>query len=297
MSLTHHPVLAGIRDQASEWPGRTAIRWLCNDYPYAALMSMIDARARDLQLKGVRAGNTVALQTQRGIDAVVDIGALWSIGSTVMVLASLGEPLLVDEVFLRARVVGVLKPDGKYRSTGLAGKSGAHQPGAPSLVFAGSGTSPFKCGRSLTREQLGYSVTNAELSFCLSGRTVLGIAAPGEESSILETWAVLASGGTVDLISDDEATNRTKLLRHIHESTVDLLHLSSSTIRLLGHHWDAAPASTGVRDVVLSATQQRTATIAATFPACRVHRPTDMVIPCESKAVAAPSSRPPCGQY
>lgn len=244
-----HPIVAAIRRQARERFAKAAVRWRCNDYPYAALMSMIDARARVLQLKGVRAGDTVAVHAVRGVGGIVDIAALWSVGASAMIRSGTQGPLPVDESVVRARVAGVLTSDGGYWPTGLVKQGG--QPGPASLIFASMG-GPEAPVRSRTAGQLEDSMLQAQTVFGLSERTALGLAPPCDEASLLETWYVLANGGTVDLLSESEAICPRLLREHLRESNVDLVQADLGTAPgLQAPPEECALTLPQVRDVIL----------------------------------------------
>jgi hypothetical protein len=236
---------------------------------------MIDARARVLQLKGVRAGNIVAVHAVRGINAVVDVAALWSIGTTVLVKTTAQDPLLVDESVIRARAVGVMASDGGYRPTGIVNPAGQPREGSASLIFSGREKAVGVSIRSRTAGYLKDSMLQAQTVFGLSERTVLGSAPPGDEGSLLETWYVLANGGTVDLISES-AANCPRLWReHLRESKFDFIRADvETTYRLQSPPEEPALMLPQVRDVILSGAEKRPGAITLisdTFPNANLH--------------------------
>lgn len=212
---------------------------------------MIDARARVLQLKGVRAGDTVAVHALRGVDGIVEIAALWSLGASAMIRSGAHGPLLVDESVVRARVAGVLTSDGGYWPTGLVKQGGQPRIGPASLIFASMG-GPKAPVRSKTARQLEDSMVQAQTVFGLSERTALGWAPPGGEASLLETWYVLANGGTVDLLSESEAICPRLFREHLRESNVDLVQADLRTAAAIqAPREECALTLPQVRDVIL----------------------------------------------
>lgn len=250
LSARGHSILIGIRKHARSNYAKAAFRWRCNDYPYAALTSMIDARARALQLKGARAGDTIALPAVRGIDTVVDVAALWSLGSLPMMLrASSCSPVPI-EAAVRARVAGILSPDGDYIPTNIVSRlRPAGTP--PALILNPYGRPDGACLPAKSLVELADLTQLAQEAFSVSDRTVLALSDAVDGSSAFETWAVLANGGTVDMVDDSTAHNAARLLGHLNDSPADLVQLTPSVLQVLSAAGNSHGVAGGVRDVIL----------------------------------------------
>jgi hypothetical protein len=266
-----HPILHGIREHARANYAKAALRWRCNDYPYAALISMIEARARALQLKGVRAGDTIAVPAVRGIGTVVDVAALWSLGTAPLMLrASPCSPISVDAA-VRARVAGILGPDGEYVPTHLVTRQ---RPAGPAFaLILNPHNRPYSaCLLTKTLPQLAELTQLAQEAFSVGDRTVLALSDPVDESFAFETWAVLANGGTVDMVDDCTARDAAVLVGHLNESAVDLVQLTPSTLQMLSVAWTDHAVAGGVRDVLLPDDAGAGSDLVARyFPSARMH--------------------------
>lgn len=265
-----HPVLGGIRKHVRANYTKAALRWRCNEYPYAALISMIDARARALQLKGVRAGETIALPAARGIETVVDVAALWSLTSApMMIRASQSSPLL-GETAVRARVAGILGPDGEYVRTNLVSRL---QPDgtAPALFLNPCGRPEGMSIHAITAAQMAELTQLAQKVFSVGDRTVLALSDAVDESFAF-TLAVLANGGTVDMIDDSTARDAAMLVRHLNESAVDLVHLTPPALQMLSTARTTHAGAGGVRDLILpDGAGAGNGLVARYFPFAKIH--------------------------
>jgi non-ribosomal peptide synthetase component F len=232
---------------------------------------MIDARARALQLKGARAGETVALPAARGIQTAVNVAALWSLGSSPMMIRATPSSPVLGETAIRAKVNGILDHDGEYVQTNIGGKLRPYGT-APALIL-----NPFAQpdGMSIpakTAAQLADLTQLAQEIFSVSDRTVLALSDGANESFAFETWAVLANGGTVDMIDDFTARNAATLVRFLNESAIDLVYLTPSDLHLLSTAGETHAAATGVRDVIVPHDAGATnGLIARYFPSAKIH--------------------------
>jgi acyl-coenzyme A synthetase/AMP-(fatty) acid ligase len=247
-----HFTMGGLRRQAREHAEKSSIRWRRRDYPYALIESMIDDRARVIGLKGVSSEGTVAVEAIRGLDAVIDMGALWTLGCTVMPFPAGSEDRLIKNMVRQAQAKWILRPGGDPHSAGTPSGFAATEE-RPTLILPTSGSTGEPKLVPLTTRAVEAFTKWAEGMFTLSRRTVLGFAPINFDLSILEIWATLATGGTVDLVSDEEALNPRELRRHLSSSRVDLIQAVPFVFQTLKSPKGEMEVSIpGVRDVIVT---------------------------------------------
>lgn len=220
-----HHLIAAIREHARQHPGKAALRWRCSDYPYAALEAMIDTRARALQLKGIRAGDVVAFHAAPCLDAVVDTAALWALGASAAPITTAASGTLAGNA-IRSGAAGFMHPGGYYvrtvRPTSRPASSGK-QTQIAALVLPSDPTRAAGLATWLYEVKLQHLVLRAEKRFTLSARTVLGLSTSEQHHSLLDVWAPLAAGGTVDLLTDRGSMDGASLIQFFRETEADLV--------------------------------------------------------------------------
>ncbi|MFK0003611.1 hypothetical protein [Paenarthrobacter sp. NPDC090522] len=260
-----HLLVSAIHDGARHNPGKAALRWKCNDFPYAAVDGQINTRALAMQLKGVRAGELVAYEATPGPETVAIMAALWTLGASVFPIQSASEGPLPAHA-ISSGVTGFMHPEGDYVKSAASGRE---PPFPPSLwLHDGVGARATVMGHHHFSDVL----EGAEKRFSLSSRTVLGLTDITQPGSMLDLWAVLAAGGTVDLLNDHETLPRDCLLQHLGETEADLLIAHPSLPERLSESPCAVFAQ--FRDVIVIDTfdhQSRT-TLANAFPCAIFHR-------------------------
>ncbi|MBP2412455.1 hypothetical protein JOF48_001254 [Arthrobacter stackebrandtii] len=211
-----HPLVSAIHDLARHDPGKASLRWKCNDFPYAAVDRQINTLALAMQLKGVRAGEIVAFEASSGPDSVVSMAALWALGAAGFPIRSVaGGPLPAHAVL--AGATGFLHPEGNYIKSAAPG----HEPPVPASLWLHTGIGTR--ATVVDHHHFNEVLEGAEKKFSLSSRTVLGLTDIAQPGSMLDLWAVLAAGGTVDLLNDYETLPSDCLLQHLRETGADLL--------------------------------------------------------------------------
>lgn len=211
-----HPLVSAIHDIARRDPGKAAIRWKCNDFPYAAADGLINTRALAMQLKGVRAGDLVAFDAAPGPETVVAAAALWALGAAAFPFQSTPEgPLLAHAILEGA--TGFMHPEGDYIKAATAS---GHSLSASSLWLHDAAGAQATI---VDQQQFVDVLEGAEKRFSLSSRTVLGLTSIVHPGSMLDLWAVLAAGGTADLLNDQETLPDNCVVQHLLETEADLL--------------------------------------------------------------------------
>jgi hypothetical protein len=238
-----HPLVSAIHDVAKQHPGKVALRWKCHDFPYAAVDRQINTRALAMQLKGVRAGELVAFAAVPGPDTLVESAALWALGAAGFPLPSSAEGQLPAHAVLE-QATGFMHPDGDYlKAAAVSGPTSSF----PSAVWLHEGLGTGTTAMDL--QQFMNVLEGAEKRFSLSTRTVLGLTSVVHPGSMIEMWAVLAAGGTVDLINHHESLPGDCLWQHLRETEADLLVVPSALPQRLSDVSGAVFAQ--FRDVVV----------------------------------------------
>ncbi|MFJ4027309.1 hypothetical protein ACIPWF_08950 [Paenarthrobacter sp. NPDC089989] len=238
-----HPLVSAIHETARNNPGKVALRWKCHDFPYAAVDRQINTRALAMQLKGVRAGDLVAFEAVPGPETIVESAALWTLGAGGFPLQpNTREPLPARTILGQA--TGFMHPDGDYLKA--AGVSGQALPFS-SAVWLFGGTGPGRTTMDL--REFSDVLESVGKRFNLSTRTVLGTTSLVQPGSMIDVWAVLAAGGTVDLIDHLESLSGNCLRQHLRETEADLLVVPSALPQRLGSLAGAVFAQ--FRDVVV----------------------------------------------
>lgn len=232
-----HPVIAGIRINAKIHPQKAALRCSDGEYSYPALVAMMDARARVLQMQGARKEDVVILTAERGVSSVVDILALWALGASVIPVRSGMDPRDIRDLQLLAGAASHLLVGTTLRSFPEHETTTAT---ASSIAFGSSEALQPLC--YFSAKALGQSILKYGISYDLSRRTVLGFSALNDQASILELWIVLGSGGTVEMVTAEEAGTREGFLHSLCFSHVDFIHATESLLQALR----GASASSGV---------------------------------------------------
>ncbi|MBT2533924.1 hypothetical protein J7E83_17695 [Arthrobacter sp. ISL-48] len=242
-----HPLVSAIHDIANYDPGKAAIRWRCNDFPYAALDRLIHTRALAMQLKGIRAGELVAFDAVPGPETMVDAAALWALGAAALPFRSTPEEPLPAHAILKG-VTGFMHPEGDYiKAATMSGAPSGHTSPAASLWLhqrAGRPATP------MNEQQFIAILETAEKRFTLSTRTSLALTSVVHPESLLDSWAVLAAGGTVDLLNDYDNLHDHCLLQHLRETEADLLIVPSTLPQRLGDSSGALFAQ--FRDIIVT---------------------------------------------
>ncbi len=223
-----HPVISGIRNHARHEPQKAALRCRDGEYTYPALVAMVDARARVLQMQGVRTADVIVLVARRGIAAVVDVLALWALGATAVPVEASSQPNVLHEVEKLSTARGTLLPGKELRETARAS---GDTPTA-SLIFHHAGDDGHTLQR-VTVQSLERTILQEGIVHNLASRTVLGFSAIYDPGSVLETWAVLGSGGTVELVTDEDAGTDEVFVASLCFSPVDLVHATTSLLSAL----------------------------------------------------------------
>ncbi|SEJ61651.1 AMP-binding enzyme [Arthrobacter sp. yr096] len=222
-----HPLVSAIHDVARHHPGKVALRWNCHDFPYAAVDRQINTRALAMQLKGVRAGELVAFAAAPGPDSLVESAALWALGAAGLPLHSGAEGTLPAHAILE-QATGFMHPDGDYLK---AAPGSGTAPSFPPAVWLHE--EPAAGPTAVDLQEFTAVLEGAEKRFSLSTRTVLGLSSMVHPGSMIDVWAVLAAGGTVDLINHHESLTGDCLGQHLRETEADLLVVPSALPRRL----------------------------------------------------------------
>lgn len=269
-----HPVITRIRDHAGQKALKPAIRFRGRNYPYAVIDSMIRDRADALRDRGVRTGDVVALEAVRGLNALIDLGALWSFECIVMPYPSGSEAQLIRNMVQRAHAQWILPPGGVPRP-GVAVTEHSPAKEQPTLILPTSGSTGEPKLVPLTTIAIEAFTAWAEQTFSLSQRTVLGFAPINFDLSLLEIWATLSTGGTVDLISDEEALNPRALRDHLRSSTADLIQAVPFVFQTLGTaEGEQELVMPGFRDVIVTGSKANSGTrrlMVSSFPNADFH--------------------------
>ena len=242
-----HPLVSAIHDIAKHDPGKAAIRWRCNDFPYAALGGQIQTRALAMQLKGIRAGELVAFDAIPGPETVAATSALWALGAAAFPFQSTHDGPLPAHAILE-RVTGFMHPEGDYiKAATTSGAPTGHPSPVASLWMHHRSSQPVD---PMNEQQFIDILAGAEKRFTLSNRTSLGLSSIVHPESLLDLWAVLTAGGTVDLLNDYNSLSDQCLLQHLRETEADLLVVPPTLPRRLGQSPDAVFAQ--FRDVIVT---------------------------------------------
>mgnify|MGYP003574924742 CR=1 FL=1 len=268
------PLIAAIRHHSKSRPEATAVRWRGKEHSYQQLAGMLLDRARILEQEGLRPGDVVALEAVRGLDSIVDTGALWLLGCVPVPFPRDSAPELVADIQDRAGGYWMLRP-GCPPSPGLPPQRASLAKGNTTLVLPTSGSTGVPKLVPLSAESLSAFVCWADRTFGLSRRTVIGFAPLNFDLSLMEIWATLSAGGTVELISDDEALNPAALRSHLRKSTADFFQAVPFVFQTLATSNDELDlVLERMRDIVVtgSATDAKTRTLlATTFPNATFH--------------------------
>gem|GEM_PF-4038648 len=217
-----HPLVSAIHDTARHHPGSVALRWNCHDFPYAAVHRDINTRALAMQLKGVRAGELVAFGAVPGPETIVESAALWALGAAGFPLPSSAEGQLPAHAILE-QATGFMHPDGDYLKAAAVSEPTSSFSSAEWLhEGSDAGTT------AVNLQQFVDVLQGAEKRFSLSMRTVLGLTSVVHPGSMIDVWAVLAAGGTVDLVNHHESLTGDCLKQHLSETEADLLVVPSA---------------------------------------------------------------------
>ena len=238
-----HPLVSAVHEVAKRDPGKVALRWKCNDFPYAAVDRQINTRALAMQLKGVRAGDLVAFEATPGPETIVSMAALWALGAAGFPIQTAAEGPLPGQAILEG-ATGFIHPEGDYIKAAAAG----NEPPLPASLWLHHGSG----ARAIVVKEHHFSdvLEGAEKRFSLSSRTVLGLTNIGQPGSMIDLWAVLAAGGTVDLLNDHETLTPACLFQHLRETEADLLINPSALPQRLGDSSGAVFAQ--FRDVIVT---------------------------------------------
>lgn len=258
-------LVSAIHETARNNPGKVALRWKCHDFPYAAVHRQINARALAMQLKGVRSGELVAFHSVPGPETIVEAAALWALGAGGFPLQpATGGPLPTHAVLGQA--TGFMHRDGDYLKSAFSKEPTPPVP-SPAWLFDGAGPDPLPIGPTEFSEVL----ESAGKKFSLSTRTVLGSTGVDQPGAMIDIWAVLAAGGTVDLVDHFDSLSGDCLKQHLRETEADLLVVPTTLPERLGRIAGAVFAQ--FRDVVVleSFGRQSRMNLAEAFPCAIFH--------------------------
>lgn len=270
-----NPTIEGIRAHGAAGSGRTAVLWRETGYTYAELERLISARASALRAGGVLPSTVVAVEGVRGLDTVVDIAALWTIGVTVLVFPAGSEEPLVQGMVVRSQAAAILHPGGQRPK--LFQSTHAQQPDLEGvmLILPTSGSTGEPKLVPLAEDAVGSFCAWAEQTFCLSSRRTLCFAPLNFDLSLFELWAVLANGGSVELVSDADAQDPAALRSLLRHSGVDLIQGVPFVFKSLTTPVAEGPLRlSGVRDVITTGSSLGMETrllMSDVFPQARFH--------------------------
>lgn len=268
------PIIAAIRHHSQSRAEAIAVRWRGKEHSYRQLAAMLLDRARILKQEGLRSGDAVALQAVRGLDSIVDTGALWVLGCVPVPFPADSQPGLVADIQNRVGGHWALRP-GCRPSHGVPSQRHSLAEGRSTLVLPTSGSTGVPKLVPLSAESVNTFACWAESTFGLSKRTVIGFAPLNFDLSLMEIWATMSAGGTVELISDEEAPNPAALRAHLRESTADLFQAVPFVFQTLATS-DEEPdlVLEKMQDVIVTgstADAKTRALMATTFPNATFH--------------------------
>jgi len=281
-----HPLVSAIHDVARHDPGKAAIRWRCNDLPYAALDRLIHTRALAMQLKGIRAGDLVAFDSVPGPETMVTAAALWALGAAAFPFQSLPDGPLPAHAILQG-VTGFMHPEGDYIKAATTSGAPSGRPSPVASLWLQQRTG--RPASPLNEQQFTDILERSEKRFTLSTRTSLALTSLVQPESLLDLWAVLAAGGTVDLLNDYDTLQGHGLLQHLGESEADLLIVPATLPQRLGASSGSVFAQ--FRDIVVTEpldVRDRTV-LADAFP-CAIFHQWDTTTGVESMNEDCPAS-------
>lgn len=227
---------------------------------------MMDARARVLQMQGARSDDVVILMMSRGKEAVIDMLALWALGARIV-------PVRPDRTLPELQELQSLTNAKTYLRAGKTIEClERHRGGAatvPTLTFH-SETPGFLPLHPFQMHSLQVSGEGTRQD--LFNHTALGFTPVHEPASVPELWAVLSHGGTVELVTDDDAKTGSGLVHSLCYSPVDLVH---ATVSLLCSLRTIAPSQlilSRVRKVlVATSARNQKQRLHELFPLARLH--------------------------
>ncbi len=268
------PLIAAIRHHSENRAEATAVRWRENDHSYRQLAAMLLRRTRTLEQEGLRPGDVVALEAVRGLGSIVDTGALWNLGCVPVPFPRDSAPELVADIQDRSGGQWILRP-GSPPSRCLPSRRPSSADGKTALVLPTSGSTGVPKLVPLSAESINDFFCWAEDTFGLSRRTVIGFAPLNFDLSLMEIWATLFAGGTVELISDEQALNPSALRAHLRRSAADFFQAVPFVFQNLATGEDEPDLFLKkMRDVIVtgSAADAKTRTfLAITFPNATFH--------------------------
>lgn len=198
---------------------RTAILTEAGAWSYRELARDVRARAEILGWAGAQQEAPTVLEVGRGIDSLIDLAALFSMGVPVVIAADGSSRQTLNELAIKTRASLVMSSTEQWR---MAPPATPQQSAAVYLARA-TGIARPKVVPFGVEAILSFT-SWAGRKFQLSDRIVLSFAPLSCELSLLEVWSTLHAGGTVVLAAEDAARNPARLRCLIVESGIDLIH-------------------------------------------------------------------------
>lgn len=256
---------------------KTAVIWDGKKYSYEAFAEMIDRRADLLRRAGIAALEVVVVEGRRALDSLVDLAALWKLGCAVLPYPAGSGVQLVNSMVRSAGASWLMEPGHDPRPVGNS-EFADWSPiitDATMLILPTSGSTGRPKLVPLSERAIGAFIQWAGDTFALSHRTVLAFAPINFDLSLLEIWATLATGGTVDVVSDEEAHNPRVLREHLNHSNVDLIQAVPYIFQTLeGPADEPALILPGVKDVIVTgakASRETRRWMVRAFPTASFH--------------------------
>lgn len=242
-------VANAIRSWALDAPKATALRGADWSTSYGDLAMLIDEAALQLVLDGVSPGDVVHVPAHKTPITVAAIAATDRIGAAALVTSTdLGHDV-TDRIVQVAGVRLSATPNPEDPSTPrlkrIASPAFASKPAAPPfdthLILCTSGTTGDPKLVPLTRTATAAFMTWAVDTFAINHETVVASVAPlNFDISLLDLWATLVAGGTVQMVDATEVAQPAALCRHL-DSGVEVLQAVPTTLRLLTKSAGAFP--------------------------------------------------------
>lgn len=206
----------------SEWyerGDRTAILTEAATWSYRELARDVRARAEILSWAGAQQEAPTVLEVGRGIESLIDLAALFSMGVPVVIAASGSSRHTLNELAIKTRASLVMSSTEQWR---MAPPATPQQSAAVYLASPVDNRQPKVVALGI--EAILSFTSWAGRKFQLSDRIVLSFAPLSCELSMLEVWSTLQAGGTVVLAAEQAVRNPARLRCLIVESGIDLIH-------------------------------------------------------------------------
>ncbi|RYD22777.1 MAG: amino acid adenylation domain-containing protein [Verrucomicrobiaceae bacterium] len=239
-----------IAARAAAHPDRAAIHDPAQTLDYATVEQRSSSLARHLQLRGVKAGDRVAILLERDADLPVALLGVWKAGAAYVPLDSANPPerlkLVLDDQhpvhvlasltlahLLPDNLPAILSDESLFTETDT-GIFPAPAPGDTAYVIYTSGSTGRPKGVVVSHGALANFLRSmAGTPGFTEADRLLAVTTVSFDISTLEMFLPLTTGGSLDLVTTETARDGAALLKRMKATSPTVMQATPATWRLL----------------------------------------------------------------